>query len=65
VRARQVERMTGVSYKTALFLLHRVRWAMVDTHGEPLFGTVQVDAGGHAGGCHEGVHCSFDHDPHG
>lgn len=43
VSAKQIERQTGVSYKTALFILHRVRWAMVETCGEPLTGTVEVD----------------------
>lgn len=41
--AKQIERMTGLSYKSALFLLHRVRFAMVETGGAPLAGTVEVD----------------------
>lgn len=43
VAAKQIERQCGVSYKTALFMLHRIRWAMVDNGGEPLVGTVEVD----------------------
>src|SRR5215208_6211329 len=29
VSAKQIQRMTGVSYKSALFLMHRIRFAMV------------------------------------
>jgi transposase-like protein len=43
VSAKQLERQTGVSYKTALYILHRIRWAMVETCGEPLTGAVEVD----------------------
>lgn len=43
VSAKQIERQTGVSYKTALYMLHRIRWAMVETCGEPLNGSVEVD----------------------
>lgn len=43
VSAKQIERQCQISYKSALFVLHRVRWAMVDTHGKPLTGTVEVD----------------------
>jgi transposase-like protein len=37
--------MTGVSYKSALFMMHRIRFAMADDHSvpEPLTGTVEVD----------------------
>lgn len=41
--AKQIQRLTGLSYKSALFLMHRVRWAMVETGGAPLAGTVEVD----------------------
>jgi transposase-like protein len=41
--AKQLERMTGISYKSALFVLHRIRWAMVETDGAPLTGAVEVD----------------------
>lgn len=41
--ALQIQRLTGLSYKSALFLLHRVRFAMVETGGAPLTGTVEVD----------------------
>ncbi len=43
VSAKQIERMTGVSYKTAFFMMHRIRCAVVETCGEPLGGTVKVD----------------------
>jgi transposase-like protein len=43
VSALQIQRQTGLSYKSALFLMHRIRFGMVDTHGEPLRGTVEVD----------------------
>lgn len=43
VSAKQIERQCGISYKSALFVLHRVRWAMVETGGKPLTGTVEVD----------------------
>ena len=28
VSAKQIERMCGVTYKSALFMMHRIRWAM-------------------------------------
>lgn len=45
VSALQIQRQTGLSYKSALFLLHRVRFAMSgDTENPPqLSGTVEVD----------------------
>lgn len=44
VSAKQIQRMTGVSYKSALFLMHRIRWAMAAPDGGPkLGGTVEVD----------------------
>jgi transposase-like protein len=46
VSAKQIERMTGVTYKSALFMMHRVRWAMAPANemdGGPLKGTVEVD----------------------
>jgi len=42
VSANQLKRMLGVSYKTAWFLCHRIRSAMVQGAG-PLTGTVEVD----------------------
>jgi transposase-like protein len=43
----QIERMLGVTYKTALFMTHRIREAMRDSGGSDLFGsgggTVEVD----------------------
>ncbi|MFN2526575.1 MAG: IS1595 family transposase, partial [Actinomycetota bacterium] len=46
VSAKQIERMTGVTYKSALFMMHRIRWAMAPANemdGGPLKGTVEVD----------------------
>lgn len=45
VSALQISRMTGVSYKSALFMMHRIRFAMADDPAtpEPLTGTVEVD----------------------
>jgi len=46
VSAKQIQRMTGVSYRSALFMLHRIRHAMASggpDGGEPLTGTVEVD----------------------
>lgn len=45
VSALQIQRQTGLSYKSALFLMHRIRWAMRDEPGSPpkLDGTVEVD----------------------
>ncbi len=44
VSALQVRRMTGVSYKSALFMMHRIRWAMGGGRsGGKLDGTVEVD----------------------
>jgi transposase-like protein len=43
--ANQIHRMIGVTYKTAWFMCHRIRFGMTPTHGaEPqLKGTVEVD----------------------
>ena len=44
VSALQICRETGLSYKSALFMMHRIRWAMAPTeHIEKLAGTVEVD----------------------
>lgn len=45
VSAMQIKRQTGLSYKSALFMMHRIRYAMADDHAapEPLTGTVEVD----------------------
>ncbi|HTY07347.1 MAG TPA: IS1595 family transposase [Gemmatimonadales bacterium] len=43
VSALQIKRQTGLSYKSALFLMHRIRWAMSDHQPGPLTGTVEVD----------------------
>lgn len=41
--AKQIQRQTGLSYKSSLFLLHRVRFAMADMQGVKFTGTVEVD----------------------
>lgn len=44
VSAKEIQRQTGLSYKSALFLMHRVRWAMAPTDDAPkLTGTVECD----------------------
>lgn len=45
VSALQISRMTGVSYKSALFMMHRIRYAMTDDPATPapLTGIVEVD----------------------
>lgn len=48
VSAKQIQRQTGLSYKSALFLMHRIRWAMAPANGkEPKLGvgggTVEFD----------------------
>lgn len=41
--AKQLQRMTGLSYKSSLFLAHRMRYAMSDAIPAELAGTVEVD----------------------
>lgn len=43
VSALEIHRHTGVSYKSALFVLHRIRFAMADSAHAPLSGDVEVD----------------------
>src|SRR5690242_16284686 len=45
VSAMQIMRQTGLSYKSALFLMHRIRYAMAPANAAegPLSGTVEVD----------------------
>jgi transposase-like protein len=45
VSALQIKRLTGLSYKSALFMMHRVRYAMAPTPGteRPLTGTIEAD----------------------
>lgn len=45
VSALQIKRQTQVTYKSALFMMHRIRFAMADEPGapRPLTGTVEVD----------------------
>ena len=43
VSALQIKRETGISYKSALFLMHRIRWAMSDEGTGMLDGQVEAD----------------------
>ena len=43
ISANQLKRTLGITYKTAWFLCHRIRWAMGDQPPEPLEGIVEVD----------------------
>jgi len=43
VSALEIHRQTGLSYKSALFMLHRIRFAMQETAPEMLSGIVEVD----------------------
>jgi transposase-like protein len=44
VSALQIKRQTGLSYKSALYMMHRIRWAMADdSNPAPLSGDVEVD----------------------
>jgi len=43
VSALEIHRQTGISYKSALFMLHRIRFAMNENNTEPLAGDVEVD----------------------
>ena len=43
VSANQLKRMLGVSYKTAWYLCHRIRSAMVEAQGALLMGVVEAD----------------------
>lgn len=45
VSAKQIQRQTGLSYKSALFMMHRIRYAMSGNHTTPpkLTGTVEAD----------------------
>jgi transposase-like protein len=43
VSALEIHRHTGVSYKSALFMLHRIRFAMAGSVDGPLKGDVEVD----------------------
>jgi transposase-like protein len=43
VSALEIHRQTGVSYKSSLFMLHRIRHAMADSAPDMLSGPVEVD----------------------
>lgn len=55
VSALQIQRETGISYKSALFLMHRIRWAMSDDgNRRKLDGQVECDES-YVGGKRRGV----------
>lgn len=43
ISALQIKRETGLSYKSALFLMHRIRFAMAEEPTGPLTGTIEAD----------------------
>jgi hypothetical protein len=44
VSAMQIQRQTGLSYKSALFMMHRIRYAMTPTEPEPkMKGVIEAD----------------------
>jgi transposase-like protein len=43
VSALEIHRQTGLSYKSSLFMLHRIRFAMAPVDSNPLTGIVEVD----------------------
>jgi len=43
VSARQIEREFGVTYESAWFMCHRIRWAMTDKNPDLLSGTIEAD----------------------
>jgi transposase-like protein len=43
ISANQLRRTLAVSYKTAWYLCHRIRWAMTEVDPTPLGGTVEAD----------------------
>jgi transposase-like protein len=49
ISARQLQRILGVTYKTAWYLAHRIRSAMEDDSPVPLSGVVEVDETWHGG----------------
>jgi transposase-like protein len=57
ISANQMKRLLGVSYKTAWYLCHRIRAAMVELNKPMLDGTVEIDetyVGGKRRGCGPG-----------
>lgn len=43
VSALEIHRQTGLSYKSCLFMLHRIRFAMDEHNTEPMKGPVEID----------------------
>jgi transposase-like protein len=65
VSAMQIQRQTGLSYKSALFMMHRIRWAMkpINDEGKSLNGIVEMDTT-FLGGKQKGVgHGNVDNKP--
>ena len=54
ISANQMKRTLGVAHKTAWYLCHRIREAMMDTNPEQLSGTVEVDETYIGGKSHRG-----------
>jgi len=63
--AKQIQRMTGLTYKSALFLMHRIRFAMApvnENDGGKMMGTVEADET-YVGGKPRSRGCDADGDP--
>ncbi len=43
VSAHQIHREYGLTYESAWFMVHRIRWAMTAKTGSPLTGTIEAD----------------------
>jgi transposase-like protein len=43
VSAHQIAREFGITYESAWFMCHRIRWAMTDKNPTPLKGTIEAD----------------------
>lgn len=57
--ANQIKRTLGISYKTAWYLCHRIRYAMASAEKEMLDGTLEMDEtylGGYKKGMHGRIH---------